>query len=423
MKILHTVEFYHPSTGGMQTVVRELSERLARLGHQVTVATKKLPERNFTELNGVTIASFGISGRAASGYQAEPGEIERYQKLLTGGDFDVITNFAAQQWATDIALPLLPQIRAKKVFVPTGFSGLYLPQFRNYFQDLKTWIKNYDWQIFLSDDYRDINFARALGLHNFEVIPNGAGADEFLEPSTIDIRARLGIPKDNFLIVHIGSHTGLKGHKAARKIFAKADLPHSTLLIIGNRFANHPGCAPACQQAAKDWNRKSRHQERGQQLLNLDLDREQAVAALKDAQLFLFPSNIECSPIVLFEAMAARLPFLSTAVGNAAEIIRWSGGGELLPTRLSRYANDNPLKRLIKSLLFALENLSGQEKIPATYSSARIKASARLLCDLYGDQKRRQRLADQGFRAWQEKFTWEKISERYEQTYKRLLNL
>ena len=35
MKILHTVEFYHPSQGSMQEVVRQISERLVKLGHKV----------------------------------------------------------------------------------------------------------------------------------------------------------------------------------------------------------------------------------------------------------------------------------------------------------------------------------------------------------------------------------------------------
>ena len=42
MKILHTVELYHPSQGGMQEVVKQISERLVKLGHEVTVATTKL---------------------------------------------------------------------------------------------------------------------------------------------------------------------------------------------------------------------------------------------------------------------------------------------------------------------------------------------------------------------------------------------
>ena len=55
MKILHTVEFYHPSIGGMQEVVKQLSERLVLLGHDVTVATTKMSERKESCINGVKI--------------------------------------------------------------------------------------------------------------------------------------------------------------------------------------------------------------------------------------------------------------------------------------------------------------------------------------------------------------------------------
>jgi len=49
MNILHCVESYYPSVGGMQEVVKQLSERLVKLGHAVKVATRNNPDRNFTE--------------------------------------------------------------------------------------------------------------------------------------------------------------------------------------------------------------------------------------------------------------------------------------------------------------------------------------------------------------------------------------
>jgi len=131
MRILHTVEFYDPSVGGMQEVVKQLSERLVTLGHDVTVATTKLPNRKSLEFNGVRIVEFAISGSLVRGLS---GEVERYKKFLVESKFDVVTNFAAQQWATDLALGVLDKIKAKKVFVPTGFSGFYLPEYQDYFE-------------------------------------------------------------------------------------------------------------------------------------------------------------------------------------------------------------------------------------------------------------------------------------------------
>src|SRR5262249_25311677 len=47
LRIVHTVQMYHPHVGGSEEVVKQLSERLAARGHSVTVATGSLPERNF----------------------------------------------------------------------------------------------------------------------------------------------------------------------------------------------------------------------------------------------------------------------------------------------------------------------------------------------------------------------------------------
>jgi hypothetical protein len=138
MKILHTVQFYYPSVGGAQEVVRQLSERLVLLGHEVTVATTMLPNRNFTIWKGVKIEQFNISGSAVKGFS---GEIEKYTKFLIESDFDIIMNYAAQQWATDLMLPLLNEIKSKKVLVPCGFSGLYLPEYTEYFENMKTLLK------------------------------------------------------------------------------------------------------------------------------------------------------------------------------------------------------------------------------------------------------------------------------------------
>jgi glycosyltransferase involved in cell wall biosynthesis len=48
--------------------------------------------------------------------------------------------------------------------------------------------------------------------------------------------------------------------------------------------------------------------------------REVVEAALSSADLFLLPSRIECSPLVIIESMAASLPWISYDVGNVREL-------------------------------------------------------------------------------------------------------
>jgi glycosyltransferase involved in cell wall biosynthesis len=327
MKILHTVEFYHPSVGGMQEVVKQLSERLVKLGHDVTVATTKLPARAGQTVNGVKIVEFAVSGNLVRGLS---GDVQAYRDFLLRSDFDVVTNFAAQQWATDVMITMLDKIKAKMVFVPTGFSGLYNRQYQDYFVSMKTWMKQYDMNVFLSETYRDMMFAREHGVEKLKVIPNGASEDEFLPETGTDIRSRLKIPDDNFLVLHVGSHTGIKGHRETFRIFGNARIADATLLIVANDFGG--GCGRECRVREFLFNKRPGRRSAGKRVIMTELTRPETIAAYKTADLFLFPSNVECSPLVLFECMASKTPFLTTDVGNAKEIVEWSQAGKVLPT-------------------------------------------------------------------------------------------
>lgn len=391
MDILHTVESYAPVTCGMQEVVKQISERLVKLGHSVTVATSYHVDREQHSLNGITIEQFRISGNTVRGIKGKKSEIRRYIDLLRNPKFDIVTNFAAQQWATDLALPILKQISAKKVFVPTGFSGLYHPRYKEYFIKMREWMKQYDMNVFLSNDYRDIHFARKNRVKKRILIPNGASEEEFATENYADIKSQLGIPKNNFLILLVGSHTGVKGHREAIAIFRKASICNATLLIVA-----HPSwtrCARRCFLEKHIFASSIKRIKDKKQLIVTSLSREETVSAYKQADLFLFPSNIECSPIVLFEAMASKTPFLTTDVGNAREIVQWSGSGMMLPTSNDTYG----------------------------YSRAEIHTSAALLETLFHNPKKRKIMAVSGYRAWKKRFTWDKIAKQYEKVYHEII--
>ena len=256
---------------------------------------------------------------------------------------------------------------------------------------MKTWMKQYDMNVFLSNDYRDIDFARKNGVKKRILIPNGASEEEFLSTKYIDIRKKLGIPRNHFLILHMGSHTGAKGHREAIEIFRKANICNATLLIVAQNSWSR--CARRCFLEKHIFNASFQRLKDKKQLIITSLSRRETVSAYKQADLFLFPSNIECSPIVLFEAMASKTPFLTTDVGNAPEIIKWSKSGMLLPTSKDKYG----------------------------YSLAEIDTSAVLLETVYNDPKRRKTMADNGYRAWKKQFTWDKIAKQYEKVYQNII--
>jgi len=289
------------------------------------VATAPMPERRGSVINGVKIKEFSVSGSAGRGFF---GDVACYVEFLLRSDFDIVTNFAAQTWASDLVFPILDRLPGKKVFVPTGFSALHSPEYREYFARMGGWMRQYDMNVFLSDDYRDVNFARQHGVANMMLIPNGCAEDEFLRETGIDIRKKLGIPLEHLLILLVGSHTGIKGHPEAMYIFSRARLKNATLLIVANPVF-WGGCNLTCFHQSAWFNRSLRRHLDHKRILVSELPRAETVAAYQAADIFLFPSNLECSPIVLFECMASHTPFLTADVGNAVEIIGWSGSGIL----------------------------------------------------------------------------------------------
>ena len=388
LKIAHCVESYAPAPGGMAEVVKQLSERMAHAGHSVTVFTSYKTERTFDTLNQVVIKSYKIQGNAVTGIQ---GETEKYIEDLISGGYDVIVLFAAQQWAADLILPILPKIKSAKVFVPTGFSMLYNEAWSTYYDQMKTWMKNFEMNVFLSETYRDAQFAETHGLKNKILIPNGASEEEFGLKKDIDIRAKWSISGDHKLLLHVGSFVTSKGQLDAMRILFHSGLSKVTLLMIGN------GAEYFWRQIIRNpilylrwqWSKLVGSQK----VIFVSATREETVASYQEADLFLFPSKIECSPIVLFEAMASHTPFLVTDVGNSKEIIEWSDGGWIMP---GSFAEDGFTQVNIASAASLLKNtLQNKSKLDSAIKSS--------------------------YTAWKNRFTWQIIANRYIELYQSLI--
>lgn len=389
MRILHTVEFYYPSVGGAQEVVRHLSERMAAAGHDVTVATSKLDNRKSLTHNGVKIVEFAISGNSVRGIT---GERQKYLEFLRREKFDVIMNYAAQEWTADLFFEAIDDVQAKKVFVPCGYSALYDPAYADYFKKLPAILRKYDTTVYLSNDYRDINFAREHKLDNIVVIPNGADEKEFLQVLSADRRNHLRnkYAIGGFTIMTIGLY-GEKGHHETLSVFKKLPVAKATFVSVGHTRP-HEGGYDAFEAEAARINRSKKFL--GKRVVMVDgAVREDIKDLLKMVDVFVFLSNIECSPLVLFEAAAAGVPFLATAAGNSAEIAEWTGGGVIVKTH---EAANGRVRADMPDALWQLTRLAF-------------------------NPGRRRRLGRAGHDSWQKKFTWERLTNEYLTLYEDLL--
>jgi len=362
MKLLFCCENYPPSVGGVQEVMRQIAERLSSKGHQVTVATSVHGQRSAdTMRNGVRVVSFPIAGNWSRGMI---GPVDAYQRFVQDGDFDAICIKAAQQWTFDALVDLLPAIRARKVFIPCGFSGLYQRTYKRYFAHMPQWLAQCDALIFYASEYRDIRMAQAHGLKTIHVLPNGADEREFADTDATDLRARLGIPADSYLLLTVGSISGIKGHWEVARAFELASFDRPATLLLNGNVARRSRLGRAWQRMRELALgrptlsalvlRINARQGSAKRVVLADLPRPDVVQAFKTCDLFVFASYVEYSPLVLFEAAASGTPFLTIPAGNAEEIVRWTGGGVVCPAPVADNGYLQPQPQVLAKAMEAL---------------------------------------------------------------------
>jgi glycosyltransferase involved in cell wall biosynthesis len=424
MQILIGTDYYYPSIGGQQIVLKEIAERLVKLGHKVTIVTSKMHSRQANNYNGVNIIEFDIKGSYVHGIQ---GKVSDYQNFMLSNKFDVIMIKAAQGWTIDALIPILNKIKTRKVFIPCGFSALYDPFYSEYYNIMPAILRQFDHLIFYASDYRDINFAREHNINNFSMIPNGASEIEFSVPKESDFRERLNIKENSIVILTVGTFTGGKGHYELAQAFQIANFDQPATLILNG---NQPSISPKLnvnvlikeylkmgprsmlkriyrdllftfglvkKLKERDWTNIAKEvnsEKSNKNIIITDLQRPDVIQAFLNSDLFVFASNIEYSPLVLFESAAAGLPFLTVPVGNAKEIINWTKGGILCPAPANSNGRVNVDPQILAEEIMKLAN----------------------------DPHKRELLGKEGKKNWGNKLTWGKITLEYEKVLNGIIN-
>jgi glycosyltransferase involved in cell wall biosynthesis len=361
LKVLHTAEAYWPVTCGVQECVQRISEGLVRRGHKVTVATTYHPERKIKELNGVAIEQFNIIGKWTRGFT---GEVRKFKEFLLSFDGDIMLNYAALQWSTDLVLPLLKGLSFKKILLPCGYSTLYNWKWKPYYWLLPKYLRRYDHIIYLSDNYQDKEFGDRHGITHCSTIGNGALDEEFLFPKS-GFRKKFGISTP-LMFLCVSNYGPLKNQEMVLDAYSKANIPDSTLVFIGTEINDY----------AKHLISISQHHKLNTIFLD-HVPRETVVNAYHEADLFLFGSKTECFPLVIVEAIASATPFISTNVGCVNSL----SGGLIVSS--------------VDEMTQAMNKLAQKDDDWKTLSEA-------------------------GRKAWEDSYRWEKIIDQYEDLYIKL---
>jgi glycosyltransferase involved in cell wall biosynthesis len=326
MKILQVGHSFPPENSGVGEVIWQLSRHLTMRGHDVHVATSALPGSPTDEcMAGIHVHRFAVSGNTLVGIE---GDRQGYTAFLQRGQWDVVVFHNVQNWPIELALPLFTQMGAHIVVVSHGtfhlktnlplsggFSGQREKRSMQYFEALRTAMCSVQAFVVLSPELVDDPVLKELGVIEPVVIRNGV---EPAKPTdNVEIRSRLGIG-DHPWVITVSRHSRIKNHRAFFRIARdlRHKLPGVRTSIVG---ASYPAASWKLGQfgiAGGCWYEcRLRHLQQPYVQLLSDLSRSDVFAAIAASDVVVLTSHHEASPLVLLEAMAASVPWVSVDVG------------------------------------------------------------------------------------------------------------
>ncbi|HVI45457.1 MAG TPA: glycosyltransferase family 4 protein [Chitinophaga sp.] len=344
MKILISTFTFWPQSNGVANCAYMQALAFVKSGHDVTVVTSGENREDFHE--GIHIVRLPLSGNRRL-LDSVAGK-ENYEQFLLNNSFDVIFFHCWQAWPVDGAIEVLHRLPAKKVLVSHGISTNTAFDFRSFIAKIR-WqyyqkalvpviFKHLDHIVFL-EDYTDGDrfLDRELKDKYFpglaaSIIPNGGHI--YQNGNVNSFRQQHEIPKDDFMLLVVGNYSRLKNEQAALEILRKLNREDVSLVVIGAKRNDYKDeLLKLCENYPLGLQKK---------IYLLDsLTKEEIGDAYLNASLLLNVSRTEAQPLVILDAIANGVPFVSINRGSISKI----PGGETcdnygeMPTVINRLIN------------------------------------------------------------------------------------
>lgn len=310
MKILFCSEYYYPYIGGVEIHTQKLAEFFCKK-NKVEIATSIIDysykNKYSNNINKkIKINRFNISGNLVKGYS---GDISKYTRFLLNSNFDIIFFNAAQQWTFDLSLPILENITAKKIFFPCGFSRLNNFLYKPYYYILKNKINYIDQIICCSKFWKDYKFLKKNFKKKIYILNNGADRNNYKK-----IKFKNNIKKKFLYVANIKF---LKGQDRVINIFRKIKDNSILLLIYSNKSSSI--YKNFIFNKVRKFNNANKFNKKICLILNNRRNYIKKYFSVCDA--FISGSRTEYSPLVLYESLAAGIPYFGYDVGICKNII------------------------------------------------------------------------------------------------------
>jgi glycosyltransferase involved in cell wall biosynthesis len=414
MRILHLSASYYPDAGGAETYLQQVSERLARRGHEVTVfvahvpISSRLPSGNHLKLarseviNRVTVKRFEPEGhflRWFKGFLRRRGSywflrmfmpLEQIE-MLSGGPLNLRTIADALRYKADILtvinwsfssivyqgyiikrlanVPLLgiPLLHTEEEWSRSALRGEMLAKC--------------DVILAITDHEKRFIEARASRDRGVHVVGAGVDPQSFSDRDGAQVRRRYGIG-DAPVVGYVGRMQPTKGVvtliEAMRSVWASES--RVRLLLAGRRFPRGTQQDREFEQALTGLSSGERAR-----VIHVDGFDDKEKPSIFDAMdVFAMPSIAESFGIAYLEAWMCRKPVIGSRIGSTQCVVEDGVDGVLVDP------ND---PREIASAIF----------------------------ELLADREKAQRMGQEGYEKTLSAFTWDKVTDRVEQIYLNLI--
>ena len=317
MKIVFTVYTYYPMRDGVSNVTTYLAEGLAKRGHDVTVVTPSYGNAKEEIHNGVKI----IRVERYTIHTIYTGDHKAYRqqiKLLTG-DADALICVCTQTTMTEPLLPVLKEIKCKKVLYMHGM--LDFAWKKADLQSLRTFVHKF-WNnlrfgigYWYNEKYfREFNYVVQLHEEN-------SGTTFFREKYGIESKIIGNAAEDAFFIeeekqtngreyaICVANYLEGKNQELLIRSFYKAKIFDGKLILVGSEKTAYYETLVKLDAELSVALGETRVE------FLTGVSREKTIQLIKNATLYLFGSKSEMFPISVVEAIAAGVPYISTNVG------------------------------------------------------------------------------------------------------------
>lgn len=330
MRVVISVATYYPDKNGVQYMTQALAEGLEKSGHDVTVITKLHQDcGNDAYVNGVRVIRLDIRNKNMFHFGDKEGFCNAVIRESKSADSVVFV--CLESVAADWALGILDEIRCQKILYMHGMHRFEWEKidFSNGKNFIYKLLRDIRWGIFYQWNRRNIaKFDKVIHLHGqdkayyyFEKRYPGKNyvLENFAEDIFFEREKDEGKAADYY--IYVSNYHPRKNQRLLLEAFYLMKHDFKLVFIGSKKNAYYQKLVMRKEALDKKYNVKK-------DILFLDdISRESMAKYLKEAYAFVMTSKSEFFPIVLLEAMASGIPYISTDVG----IVKFLPGGTITP--------------------------------------------------------------------------------------------